>query len=95
MAELPNRHPEVAKEFNNGKFIVHKTRQILSSIPVDQAHVQNNALSKEMEQLQAIQIINLSALQHWMIAGTEVARVVEEFHLCICIHIASYLAICI
>ena len=26
MAELPNRHPEVAKEFNNGKFVVHKNR---------------------------------------------------------------------
>ena len=44
MAELPNRHLEVAKEFHNGKFVVHKTRQVFFSIPVDQAHEQNNTL---------------------------------------------------
>ena len=26
MAELPNRQPDVSKEFNSGKFVVHKTR---------------------------------------------------------------------
>ena len=46
MAELPNRQPDVAKEFNSGKFAVHKTRRVFSSIPIDQAHEQNNALIK-------------------------------------------------
>ena len=46
MAELPNRHPLVAKQFNNGKFVVHKTRWIFSGIPIDQAHERNNAIVK-------------------------------------------------
>ena len=52
MAELQlNRQPEVAKEFNNGKFVVHKTRWAFSSIPIDSAYEQNNAFIKEMEEL--------------------------------------------
>ena len=35
MAELPNRQPDVAKEFNSGKFVVHKIRRVFSSIPID------------------------------------------------------------
>ena len=47
MAELQlNRQLEVAKEFNNGKFFVHKARWVFSSIPIDQAHEQNNNLIK-------------------------------------------------
>ena len=46
MAELPNRHLEVAKEFNNSKIVVHKTRRVFSGMPIDQAHEQNNALIK-------------------------------------------------
>ena len=47
MAELQlYRQPEVAKEFNNGIFVVHKTRWVFSSIPIDQAHEQNNAFIK-------------------------------------------------
>ena len=38
MAELPIRLPEVAKDFNNGKFVVHKTRWVFFGIPIDQAH---------------------------------------------------------
>ena len=46
MDELRNRHPEVAMEFNNGKFVVHKIRQVFSGIPIDQVHEQHNALIK-------------------------------------------------
>ena len=46
MAEHPYRHPVVAKEYNDGKFVVHKTRWIFSGIPIDQAHEQNFALIK-------------------------------------------------
>ena len=79
MAELPNRHPEVVKEFNNGKFVVHKTRRVFSGIPIDQAHEQNNALIKGDGGAVGL-TDNPSALQRWMIAGPEVARVIEEFH---------------
>ena len=79
MAELPKRHHVVAKEFNEGKFVVHKTRQVFSGIPIDQAHEQNNALIKGDGGAVGL-TNNPSALLRWMIAGPEVFRVVEEFH---------------
>ena len=54
------------------KFVVHKTRRIFSSIPIDQAHEQNNALIKGSCWSHG------SALQWWMVAGPEVSRVVED-----------------
>ena len=78
MAELPIRNPEVAKEFKNGKCIVHKGRRVFSSIPIDQAHEQNNALIKEDGGAVGL-TDNQSVLQRWMVAGPEVARVVEQF----------------
>ena len=79
MAELRNRHPEVAKEFNNRKFVVHKTRRVFSGIVIDQAHRQNDALIKGDGGAVGL-TDNPSTLQHWMTAGSEVARVVQEFH---------------
>ena len=48
MVELPNKHPHVYKEFSTsgGKFTVQKTTNTFSSIPLDQAHEQNNELIK-------------------------------------------------
>ena len=46
MAKLATGHPDVAAQFNAGNFIVQKTRMVFSSIPIDQAHEQNNALIK-------------------------------------------------
>ena len=48
MEELPNKHPHVNEEFSKGgKFTVQKTTNTFSSIPLDQAHEQNNELIKE------------------------------------------------
>ena len=79
MAKLPNRHPEVAKEVNDGKFVVHKTIWLFSGIAIYQAHEQNITLIEGDGGAVGL-TDNPSALQHWMIAGPEVARVVEEFH---------------
>ena len=46
MAILSTKHSEVAKEFNEGEFVVNKTEKVLSSIPIDQVHEQNSALIK-------------------------------------------------
>ena len=40
------RHPEIAKEFHKGNFVVHKTERNFSGLPIDQAHEQNNAVIK-------------------------------------------------
>ena len=79
MAELSIKQPDVLKEFNDGKFVVHKTRRVFSSIPIDQAHEQNNALIKGDGGAVGL-TSNAHALQRWMIAGPEVSQIVEEFH---------------
>jgi hypothetical protein len=78
MAELFTKHPNVTKEFKAGKFTVQKTRKVFSSIAIDQAHEQNNALIKGDGGAVGL-TDNPSALHHWMTAGPEVARVVQEF----------------
>ena len=63
MSELPNRQPNVTKEFCDGNFVVRKTGRVFSSIAIDQAHKQNNVLIKQMEELLASQIIQDPMLQ--------------------------------
>ena len=46
MAELTTKHPDVARKFSEGHFTVQKTQRVFSSIPIDQAHEQNNACIK-------------------------------------------------
>ena len=46
MAALSMKHPCVAREFGAGNFTVRKTKNVFSSIPIDQAHEPNNALIK-------------------------------------------------
>ena len=78
MAELPKTHPNTYRGFNAGHFTVQKTKRIFSSIPIDQAHEQNNALVKGDGGAVGL-TDNPSALRRWMIAGPEIARVIEEF----------------
>ena len=78
MAELPERHPEVARKFREGSFTVQKTNKIFSSIAIDQAHEQNNACIKGDGGAVGL-TDNPAALRRWMIAGPEVTRVIEEF----------------
>ena len=77
MVNLEIDHPDVAKEFKAGKFTVQKTTRVFSSMPIDQAHEQNNALIKGDGGAVGLTEI-LSALHRWMVAGPEISRVVEE-----------------
>ena len=77
MAVLPMKHPGVAREFGAGNFTERKTKNVFSSIPIDQAHEQNNALIKGDGGAVGL-TDNPSALLRWMIAGPEVARAIEE-----------------
>lgn len=78
MAELTTKHPDVAKKFREGHFTVQKTQRVFSSIPIDQAHEQNNACIKGDGGAVGL-TDNPQALRRWMVAGPEVARVIEEF----------------
>lgn len=75
MAELPEKHPDVAREFRAGQFAVQKTKKVFSSIPIDQAHEQNNACIKGDGGAVGL-TDNPSALRCWMIAGPAVARLI-------------------
>jgi hypothetical protein len=78
MAELPEKHPEISRKFNAGHFTVQKSKRVFSSIPLDQAHEQNNACVKGDGGAVGL-TEDPSALRRWMVAGPEVARVIGEF----------------
>ena len=79
MIELSTKHPEVAAEFHHGNFTIQKTNRIFSSIAIDQAHEQHNAHVKGDGGAVGL-TNNPNALRRWMIAGPEVAHVIDEFH---------------
>ena len=79
MAELPNKHPHVYKEFSKGgKFTVQKATNTFSSITLDQAHKQKNELIKGDVEIIGI-AENPSVLLRWMVSRSELARMVKEF----------------
>ena len=43
---LEKKHPQVAQEFQNGKFVAHKSSRQFSAVAIDQAHEQANAVIK-------------------------------------------------
>ena len=47
MMTIEQQHPEVAREFYKGNFVMHKSCKEFSSIAIDQAHEQNNAVIKD------------------------------------------------
>ena len=46
MESLDKEIPSVASEFRKGNFVVQKSHRAFSSIPIDQAHKQNNKVVK-------------------------------------------------
>lgn len=46
MLTLENTHPELAQEFQNGNSVIHKTNRDFSTLALDQAHEQANAIIK-------------------------------------------------
>ena len=78
MIQLNQIHPNIAAEFRKGKFVVNKTSHAFSSIAIDQAHEQHNAIVKgEGGAIGLTQ--NMSQLTGWMVGGPEEARVINEF----------------
>ena len=46
MEGLETEIPAIAAEFKNGNLVVNKTNSAFSSLPIDQAHEQNNKIVK-------------------------------------------------
>ena len=78
MYRLNDVAPDVAAQFQQGKFAVSKTSKPFSAIPIDQAHEQNNALVKGEGGAVGL-TENPRALRRWMVSGPEIARIINEF----------------
>ena len=72
-------HAATLEEFVvNGTWVVPKTTNRFSAMPIDQAHVQNNELVKGTGGAVGL-TENTSAFKKWMVAGPEQARLLTEF----------------
>ena len=75
---LEQHHPQVAREFHNGNFVVHKSCWEFSALAIDEVHEQANTLIKGDGG--AIGVTeDPSVLRKWMVAGPEVSRLVAEY----------------
>ena len=78
MSSLDQMVPLVASEFKRELFTVNKALKRFSSIAINQAHEQNNAMVKEEGGAVGL-TENTNALRRWMLSGPEMARLVNEF----------------
>jgi len=78
MLALPDWHPQIAEEFRNGKFVIHKTQNPFSAIALNHAHEQNNKIVKGDGRAVGL-TESSSELLRWMVSGPEIARMVSEF----------------
>ena len=77
--DLKNLQPSIEDEFNkNGNWVISKSAQKFSSLPVDQAHEQKNKNVKHSGG--AVRLCeNPSGFRQWILAGPETARLLDEF----------------
>ena len=78
MLSLEQHHPQLALEFQIGNFIIHKSDREFSSLAIDQAHEQANAVIKGDGGVIGV-TEDASALRRWMVAGPEVSHLVEQY----------------
>ena len=76
LESLPMSFQEEFEE--HGHWVVPKTTNRFSSIPIDQAYEQNNNLVKHSGGVVGL-TENPSAFKKWMIAGSEQAQLLKEF----------------
>ena len=77
---LETEIPAIVVEFKNGNFVVNKTNRAFSSLPIDQAHKQNNKIVKGDGG--AIGLTDSSTqLLRWLVSGPEMSRINNDFEL--------------
>ena len=75
---LEKQHPDIAREFHQGNFLVHKSDRNSSAMAIDQIHEQNNAVIKCDGG--AIGVTeDPSVLRRWMVSGPEISRLVANY----------------
>ena len=78
LVNLKERHPSVYAEFEQGKFVVQKSKHLFSKISLDHNHEQENEMIKGDGGAVGL-TESPAALRRWMVAGPETARAVREF----------------
>ena len=77
MQVLSRIHPDILRNFVEGKFVIPNSEKNFSCISVDQAHEQNN---KHVKGQGGIGLTaNESALNHWIVSGPEIAEMIQHF----------------
>ena len=77
--DMENLPPTIKEEFEqHGHWVVFKTTNRFSAIPIDQAHENNNDIVKGSGGAVGL-TENPSAFRKWMLAGPEQARMLKEF----------------
>ena len=77
---LETEIPAVATELKKGNFEVNKTNPAFFSLPIDQAHEQNNKIVKGDRG--AIGLTESSTqLLRWMVSGPDISRIITDFEL--------------
>ena len=72
-------HPNIAKDFHRGNFVVHKFERKFSGLPIDQAHEKNNAVIKgDGEAISLTE--DESALRKSKVAEPEVSRQITKLY---------------
>ena len=78
MLSSGHRHPNLLQEFYAGIFVVFKSKRPFSSMAIDQAHEQANAIITGEGGVIGV-TEDPSALRRWMVAGPEVSRLAAEY----------------
>ncbi|KAK3921569.1 DNA primase [Frankliniella fusca] len=78
LEQLQHTCPHVYECFSEGGFVVNKTKNAFSSLGIDHAHEQNNAIVKGEGGVSGLSHVP-SALRRWTIGGPEISRILHEF----------------
>ena len=78
MGLLDTVHPDVAKEFNAGHFVIQKTGNDFSGMAFDHGHEQNNAVIKGDGGVVGL-TEDEDALRRWGIAMPEVIDLLDQY----------------
>ena len=73
------KHLAIISEFLKDNFVINKSNKPFSCMGIDQAHEQNNKLVKIDGGAVEILLNDSAALMKWMVAGLEIADMVQVF----------------
>ena len=78
MQALSRTHPDILRNFVEGKFVIRSSEKNFSSIiiSIDQAHEQNNKHVKGQGGIIGL-TANESALNRWIVSGPEIAEMIQ------------------